>query len=104
MMERYETRNENDTRSVASEFSRTLKPGDVVALEGELGAIGRIGETTPEGAVEASLADPEEAAEFVQRTGVDCLAVAIGNAHGMYPQRPLLDFERLEAIRGEMSR
>ncbi len=38
MMERYETRNENDTRSVASEFSRTLKPGDIVALEGALGA------------------------------------------------------------------
>jgi tagatose 1,6-diphosphate aldolase GatY/KbaY len=45
------------------------------------------------------MTDPTKAAEFVERTGVDALAVGIGNAHGMYPQRPELDFERLAAIR-----
>ena len=70
-----------------------------ITVEGELGAVGRVGVETAEGAGEASLTDPAKAAEFVERTGVDALAVAIGNAHGMYTQRPELDFERLRAIR-----
>jgi ketose-bisphosphate aldolase len=67
-------------------------------VEGELGAVGYVDDATVEGAGEASLTDPGQAAEFVERTGVDALAVAIGNAHGMYRQRPELDFGRLEAI------
>lgn len=70
-----------------------------ITVEGELGAVGRVGESTVEGAGEASLTDPDKAAEFVERTGIDALASAIGNAHGLYTQRPVLDFERLEAIR-----
>ena len=42
---------------------------------------------------------PEEAKEFVEKTGVDALAVAIGTAHGFYKEKPVLDFERLEQIR-----
>lgn len=42
--------------------------------------------------------DPLEAEEFVSRTGVDCLAVAIGNLHGSYPAPPNLDWERLRSI------
>jgi tagatose 1,6-diphosphate aldolase GatY/KbaY len=68
-------------------------------VEGELGAVGRVGDSAVEGAGGASLTDPALVAEFVERTGVDALAVAIGNAHGFYAQRPDLDFERLEAIR-----
>lgn len=70
-----------------------------VTVEGELGAVGRVDDSSVEGAGGASLTDPEKAAEFVERTGVDALATAIGNAHGIYTQRPVLDFERLEAIR-----
>jgi len=70
-----------------------------ITVEGELGAVGRVGDASVEGAGEASLTDPDRAAEFVQRTGVDALAVAIGNAHGIYTQRPELDFDRLQAIR-----
>lgn len=70
-----------------------------VCIEGELGAVGRADETAVEGAGGASLTDPARAAEFVERTGVDALAVAIGNAHGIYRQMPSLDFDRLEAIR-----
>lgn len=70
-----------------------------ITVEGELGAVGRVGDTSVEGHAEASLTDPTRAAEFVDRTGVDALAVAIGNAHGIYTQRPELDFERLQAIR-----
>jgi ketose-bisphosphate aldolase len=70
-----------------------------ITVEGELGAIGRVGESSPEGGAGGALTSPDQAAEFVQRTGVDALAVAIGNAHGMYTQLPVLDFERLQAIR-----
>jgi len=70
-----------------------------IAVEGELGAVGTVDDVTVEGQGEASLTDPARAAEFVERTGVDALAVAIGNAHGIYRQRPQLDFARLEAVR-----
>lgn len=43
---------------------------------------------------------PEEAADFVRRTGVDALAVSVGSAHGVYPVKdPKLDYERIEQIR-----
>jgi fructose-bisphosphate aldolase class II len=45
------------------------------------------------------MTDPGEAKEFVDRTGVDALAVAIGTAHGPYKGEPKLDFERLQKIR-----
>ncbi len=69
-----------------------------VTVEGELGAVGMVDDSTVEGHAEASLTEPDRAAEFVELTGVDALACAIGNAHGIYPQRPVLDFERLQAI------
>ena len=43
--------------------------------------------------------DPEEAKEFVERTGVGSLAVAIGTAHGVYKGEPKLDLDRLAEIR-----
>lgn len=69
-----------------------------VTVEGELGAIGRVGESTEKGG-KAFFTDPDVASEFVERTGVDALAVSIGNVHGSYTRRPQLDFERLEEIR-----
>jgi len=70
-----------------------------VTVEGELGAVGRVDDATVEGGEAAALTDPKKAAEFVERTGVDALACAIGNAHGIYTQKPVLDFDRLQAIR-----
>ena len=53
-----------------------------------------------EGEPEPDQTDPQRAAEFVQRTGVDLVAVFVGNRHGMDPQKPeRLDFERLRAIK-----
>lgn len=69
-----------------------------VTVEGELGAIGRADGISVEGSNETTLADPDEAAEFAERTGVEALAVSIGNAHGMYPQQPQLNFDLLQAI------
>ena len=49
--------------------------------------------------VEAFLTDPQEAKRFVELTGVDSLAVAIGTAHGLYSKTPKIDFQRLAEIR-----
>jgi ketose-bisphosphate aldolase len=68
-------------------------------VEGELGLIGKVDDLTAEGAEESTLTDPAMAAEFVKQTGIDALAVSIGNAHGAYTQLPRLDFERLAKLR-----
>jgi ketose-bisphosphate aldolase len=70
-----------------------------VDVEAELGAVGRVDDCAVEGGSAECLTSPSEAAEFCDRTGVDALAVAIGNAHGIYTQRPELDFVRLQEIR-----
>jgi len=69
-----------------------------ITVEAELGAVGRVADGLEGGSAAPSLTDPEQAAEYVARTGVDALAVAIGNAHGIYPQCPQLDFDRLGAV------
>jgi len=73
-----------------------------VSVEGELGAIGANKDAQHEGTGPKSLTDPDKAAEFVERTGVDALAVSIGNAHGFYAKRPELDFSLLETIRNKV--
>ena len=65
-----------------------------VFVEGELGHVGSVNDDTME-----EYTDPEEAAKFVKETGVSCLAVLIGNAHGHYKKEPKLDIERVKAIR-----
>jgi tagatose 1,6-diphosphate aldolase GatY/KbaY len=57
--------------------------------------------TVPE--YESKLTDPEQAAEFIVETGVDALAVCIGNVHGRYQGEPQLDFDRLAAIQQAVS-
>ncbi|WAA13103.1 tagatose-bisphosphate aldolase subunit GatY [Fervidibacillus halotolerans] len=52
---------------------------------------------------DSAYTDPDLAVEFVERTGVDSLAVAIGTAHGLYKSEPKLDFERLTKIREKVS-
>ncbi len=71
-----------------------------VSVEAELGRLAGIEESTIE-EKEAVFTDPNAAKEFVERTEVDALAVAIGTSHGAYKFKgePKLDFERLKAIR-----
>jgi fructose-bisphosphate aldolase class II len=69
-----------------------------VSVEAELGKIGGVEDDIVVASAEATFTDPKEAAEFVERTNVDALAVAIGTAHGVYKGEPKLDFKRLEAI------
>jgi fructose-bisphosphate aldolase class II len=70
-----------------------------VSVEAELGRLAGVEEKTVE-EKEAVLTDPEAAEEFVERTRVDALAVAIGTSHGAYKFKaePKLDFERLKLI------
>jgi len=70
-----------------------------ITVEGELGAIGRADDNTKEGTRTSTFTDPEQAAVYVKETGVDILAVSIGNAHGLYTRRPQLDFELLGKLR-----
>lgn len=49
--------------------------------------------------IKRTFTDPKQAAEFAERTGVDALAVCFGTAHGIYAEPPLLDIERVTAIR-----
>ncbi|KPJ63937.1 hypothetical protein AMK68_02775 [candidate division KD3-62 bacterium DG_56] len=88
---------EENIRLTRSVVDRAHAKG--VDVEGELGAVGRASAAAIEGGQAASLTDPDRAAEFAERTGVDALAIAIGNAHGIYTRLPTLDFQRLEAIR-----
>ena len=65
-----------------------------IGVEGEIGHVGSVNDDAMD-----EFTSPEEAAEFVKRTGVTCLAVLVGNAHGHYKKPPKLDIERIKAIR-----
>lgn len=65
-----------------------------VNVEAELGYVAKLGQ--PSEKVEYT--KPEDARSFVENTGVNALAVAIGTAHGFYKEEPKLDFERLSEI------
>lgn len=69
-----------------------------VTVEGELG---HVGDNEGAGRLEKPsdfYTDPDVAEDYVRRTGIDALAVAVGNAHGDYKFPPKLDFERIETI------
>lgn len=69
-----------------------------VSVEGELGRIGGTEDDISVDEKDAMLADPDEVVSFIEQTDVDCLAIAIGTAHGVYHGEPKLDFERLAKI------
>ncbi len=71
-----------------------------VVVEAELGKLAGVEDAVNVSAKDATYTDPDEAAEFVHKTGVDSLAIAIGTSHGAYKFKgdPRLDFERLERI------
>lgn len=71
-------------------------------VEGELGAIVGVEEDIKVKDKSATLADPEQSIEFVEQTGVDIFAPAIGTAHGLYKDEPKIDFERLTKISKEV--
>lgn len=81
-----------------SEVSRIVKVAHScgVSVEGELGRVAA--GTKYDVDRDAGLTNPKLAREYVERTGVDSLAIAIGTAHGRYRGVPYLDFVRLKEI------
>ena len=71
-----------------------------VSVEAELGTIGGTEDDHTVEEKDAMYTDPDQAKQFVDETGVDALAIAIGTAHGVYKGEPELDFERLKTIKG----
>lgn len=71
-----------------------------ISVQGELGNVPYLSENKM-GAVDWDkyMTDPAQAKDFVEKTGVDTLAVAIGNAHGFFVEREVPDWKRLEKIR-----
>ena len=65
------------------------------SIEAELG---HVGQAADDGDPSCFYTDPEQARDFVERTGVDALAIAVGTAHGAYRSAPKLDFARITAI------
>ena len=72
------------------------------SVEAELGSIKAGQDTNEEDAAEI-YTDPAVARDFVERTGVDCLAVSIGTVHGLYKGTPRISIDTLKAIKQEVS-
>ncbi|WP_308622284.1 class II fructose-bisphosphate aldolase [uncultured Enorma sp.] len=70
-----------------------------VSVEAELGHVGQADQYATDR--DAALTSVKDAMSFIEQTGVDCLAIAIGTAHGAYPKgyKPYLDFDRLKEIK-----
>ncbi len=71
------------------------------SVEAELGRLGGQEDDLVVEAQDARYTDPDAAVVFIEATGIDSLAIAIGTAHGMYKEQPNLDFERLALIRSK---
>lgn len=70
-----------------------------ISVEGELGTVSGVEDQIKVSEDESALCNPQQAVEFVERTGVDIFAPAIGTAHGVYKTKdPKVDFERLGKI------
>ena len=74
-----------------------------VTVEGEIGKIGKADDASAEGLAASAFTDPAEAARYVKATGVDLLAVSVGNKHGFYRGNPHLEFGLLEELHAAVS-
>lgn len=76
-----------------------------VSVEGELGTIGTTGPEAEAGAEKIIYTNPNDAVTFVEATGVDCLAIAIGTSHGIYPKdkKPELELNLLKEIKSKVN-
>lgn len=72
-------------------------------VEAELGRLGGQEDDLVVDAKDAVYTNPDQAVDFVNKTGIDSLAIAIGTAHGLYEGEAKLDFERLKEIRSKVS-
>jgi fructose-bisphosphate aldolase, class II len=75
-----------------------VRAANGVTVEAEIGGIGGLEDSSGANTSGIPMTDPQQAATLARETGIDSLAIAIGNAHGVYSGEPHLDFERLQAI------
>ncbi len=78
---------------------RVVEMAGGIPVEAELGTVGGKEDTHEAG---VAYTDPDQAEEFVRRTGIFSFAPAIGTAHGVYKAEPRLDLERLSEIAGRV--
>lgn len=90
-----------DNIAVSKAVVDASKPSNI-PVEAELGKVGGK-EDDLDGGEGSAYTDPMQAKEFVERTGVSSLAIAIGTAHGLYSGEPKLDLDRLSEIREVVS-
>lgn len=69
------------------------------SVEGELGTVGGTEDGIAVAQADVHYTEPEQAVEFIEKTGIDALAVAIGTNHGQYKSKTNISFEQLEKIR-----
>ena len=69
------------------------------SVEAELGTVGGSEDGVAVAAADVRYTDPEQAVEFIEKTGIDALAVAIGTNHGQYKSKTNISFDQLEKIR-----
>lgn len=87
--------NKRNTKEI-TEFAHRLD----VSVEAEIGTIGQVSGSDEGGVTDVTYTNPEEVVDFVDATGCDALAIAIGTAHGIYPKglKPRLQLELLKEI------
>lgn len=75
-----------------------------LSVEGELGTIGKMDAEAEDGSDTIIYTDPDDAVAFIEATGVDSLAIAIGTCHGLYPDwmKPALKLDLLQAIKAKV--
>ena len=96
---------DGSTGDINDNIARTKKMVELahkkgVTVEGEIGHVGEADNN--DGAVTDMYTTPKEALDFIAKTGVDALAVAIGTAHGAYKSTPKLDIDRLKQIKNQV--
>lgn len=98
------TQSLEDNISICSKVVELAHTVDV-SVEGELGTIGTTGPEAEAGAEEIIYTNPADAVAFVEATGVDALAIAIGTSHGIYPKdkKPELELELLKVIKSRVN-
>lgn len=88
--------NEENARSLKAVVAMARPRG--ITVEGEIGRIGKADDATTEGDSRSSYTDPAKAAAYVRESGVDLLAVSVGNKHGFYQGKPHLEFGLLAEL------
>lgn len=87
--------------AVTAEVVAMARERGDIGVEGELGVMtGNENGNPSQGVADATLyTDPEQARDFVERTGVDCLASSFGTVHGLYRQKPQIDYDLITRLR-----